>query len=310
MPSKSFAALKKSRKDNFSSLKKKVQDIKDGKKSYEDDRFWKLDVDRKTGNGYAIIRFLPSPDTEESPWAKYWDHGFKGDTGKWYIENSRTTFGDKDPVSEDNSRLWNSGDEENKELARKRKRRLRYVSNVLIVEDKANPENEGKVFLYRYGKKIHDMITSRVDPEFDDETPIDPFDLWEGANFKLRSTKVSGYPNYDKSTWEDQSPVAKTDDEIEEIWKQGYALSEFTDPANFKSYDELKAKFEEVVGYSLGSTGSSQTSEEPRKTRAQSTAEDVVADTDEDDQVPWSDDSTSETDADAELAEFEKLAGE
>ena len=216
------------------------------KKSYIDDRIWKPVMD-KTGNGFAIIRFLPAPKGEELPWAKLWNHAFQGPTGQWYIENSLTTIGQNDPVSEHNSALWNSGVESDKEIARKQKRKLQYYSNIYVVKDGANPENEGKVFLYRYGKKIFDKIMETMQPAFEDETPINPFDFWEGANFKLKLRKVDGYWNYDKSEFADPSALSKKDDELEEIWGKQYSLKEFTDNSNFKSYDELKKRLDVVL---------------------------------------------------------------
>ena len=216
------------------------------KKSYVDDRIWKPVMD-KTGNGFAIIRFLPAPKGEELPWAKLWNHAFQGPTGQWYIENSLTTIGQNDPVSEHNSALWNSGVESDKEIARKQKRKLQYYSNIYVVKDGANPENEGKVFLYRYGKKIFDKIMETMQPAFEDETPINPFDFWEGADFKLKLRKVDGYWNYDKSEFADPSALSKKDAELEEIWGKQYSLKEFTDNSNFKSYDELKKRLDVVL---------------------------------------------------------------
>ena len=216
------------------------------KKSYVDDRIWKPVMD-KTGNGFAIIRFLPAPKGEELPWAKLWNHAFQGPTGQWYIENSLTTIGQNDPVSEHNSALWNSGVESDKEIARKQKRKLQYYSNIYVVKDSANPENEGKVFLYRFGKKIFDKIMETMQPAFEDETPINPFDFWEGANFKLKLRKVDGYWNYDKSEFEAPSALSKKDAELEEIWGKQYSLKEFTDNSNFKSYDELKKRLDVVL---------------------------------------------------------------
>ena len=216
------------------------------KKSYVDDRIWKPVMD-KTGNGFAIIRFLPAPKGEELPWAKLWNHAFQGPTGQWYIENSLTTIGQNDPVSEHNSALWNSGVESDKEIARKQKRKLQYYSNIYVVKDSANPQNEGKVFLYRFGKKIFDKVMETMQPAFEDETPINPFDFWEGADFKLKLRKVDGYWNYDKSEFADPSALSKKDDELEEIWGKQYSLKEFTDNSNFKSYDELKKRLDVVL---------------------------------------------------------------
>tara|TARA_R110002020_G_scaffold136543_1_gene304435 strand:- start:248 stop:1156 length:909 start_codon:yes stop_codon:yes gene_type:complete len=216
------------------------------KKSYVDERLWKPVLD-KTGNGYAVIRFLPAVDGEDLPWAKVWNHAFQGPTGQWYIENSLTTLGNNDPVSELNSAYWNSGVESDKEIARRQKRKLQYFSNIYVVSDPKNPENEGKVFLFRFGKKIFDKCMEAMQPAFEDETPVNPFDFWEGANFKLKIRKVDGYWNYDKSEFEAPSPLFDNDDAIEEVWKQQYALNEFTAPSNFKSYDELKTRLDMVL---------------------------------------------------------------
>ena len=216
------------------------------KKSYVDERLWKPVLD-KTGNGYAVIRFLPAVKGEDLPGAKVWNHAFQGTTGQWYIENSLTTLGNNDPVSELNSAYWNSGVESDKEIARRQKRKLQYFSNIYVVSDPKNPENEGKVFLFRFGKKIFDKCMEAMQPAFEDETPVNPFDFWEGANFKLKIRKVDGYWNYDKSEFEAPSPLFDNDDAIEEVWKQQYALNEFTAPTNFKSYDELKTRLDMVL---------------------------------------------------------------
>jgi len=246
----SFANLK-SRSADISKLVSAAEAAGGGtqeKKSYGDDRFWQPEVD-KAGNGYAVIRFLPAGEGEDLPWAKYWSHGFKGPTGQWYIENSLTSIGQPDPVSEMNSELWNSGVEANKDLVRQRKRRLHYVSNIMVVEDPANPANNGKVFLYKYGKKIFDKMMDVMQPQFADETPVNPFDFWEGANFKLKIRNVEGYRNYDKSEFASPSQLAE-DDKLEGIYNTLYALKDFTDPKNYKSYDELKAKLVRVLGES------------------------------------------------------------
>mgnify|MGYP001360077089 FL=1 len=216
------------------------------KKSYVDERLWKPELD-KSGNGYAVIRFLPAPEGEELPWVKVWKHAFQGPTGKWFIENSLTTLNQKDPVSEYNSQLWNSGLESDKEIARKQKRKLEYYSNIYVVSDSKHPENEGKVFLFRYGKKIFDKMMAAMQPEFEDETPINPFDFWEGANFKLKIRKVDGYWNYDASSFETVSALKDNDDDLNAIWKTQYSLQEFLAPTNFKSYDELKKRLDDVL---------------------------------------------------------------
>ena len=216
------------------------------KKSYIDERLWKPALD-ESGNGYSVIRFLPSPEGEDLPWAKVWNHAFQGPTGQWYIENSLTTIGQKDPVSEYNSKLWNSGVESDKEIAGKQKRKLQYFSNILVVSDPKRQENVGKVFLFRYGKKIFDKIMEAMQPAFPDDTPINPFDFWEGADFKLKIRKVDGFWNYDKSEFAAASPIADDESKIETIWKSQYSLAEKLDASNFKSYDELSTRFHAVI---------------------------------------------------------------
>ena len=216
------------------------------KKSYVDERIWKPVMD-KSGNGFAVIRFLPAVKGEDLPWAKVWNHAFQGPTGQWYIENSLTTLGQNDPVSEMNSAYWNSGVESDKEIARRQKRKLQYFANILVIKDGANPQNEGKVFLYRFGKKIFDKCMEAMQPAFEDETPVNPFDFWEGADFKLKIRKVDGYWNYDKSEFDSPSPLFDDDEKLEEVWKKQYSLAEFTAPSNFKSYDELKTRLDTVL---------------------------------------------------------------
>jgi len=211
-----------------------------------DDRLWKPEVD-KAGNGYAVIRFLPAPEGEELPWAKLYTHAFQG-PGGWFIENSLTTLGQKDPVSEYNSQLWNSGLDADKEVARKQKRKLSYYSNIYVVKDPSNPANEGKVFLFKFGKKIFDKITAAMQPEFEDETPINPFDFWGGANFKLKIKKVAGYWNYDSSEFDRPGALLDDDDAMEAIWKQEYSLAELIAPDQFKSYEDLKKRLDYVLG--------------------------------------------------------------
>jgi hypothetical protein len=251
----SLANLKASRASEINKLVAAAEKVGGGQQqqSYEDNRMWKPEVD-KAGNGFAVIRFLPAPQGDDYPWARYWDHGFQG-PGGWYIEKSLTSIGGQDPVSELNSKLWNSGLESDKDIARKQKRRLHYVSNILVVSDPAHPENEGKVFLFQYGKKIYDKMMDVMQPQFQDETPVNPFDLWEGANFKLKIRNVEGYRNYDKSEFDKPTPVANGDEgELESIYNKCYSLKEFTDPKTYKSYDELKAKLERVLGGSAPRT--------------------------------------------------------
>ena len=214
-----------------------------------DDRLWKPEVD-KAGNGYAVIRFLPAPDGEDLPWAKLYTHAFQA-SGGWYIENSLTTLGQKDPVSEHNSQLWNSGVDSDKEVARKQKRKLSYYSNVYVVKDPSNPANEGKVFLFRYGKKIFDKITAAMQPEFEDEQAINPFDFWAGANFKIKIKKVAGYWNYDSSEFAAPAPLLDDDDAMETVWKNEYSLAELVAPDQFKSYEDLKKRLDYVLGLTV-----------------------------------------------------------
>jgi len=244
----SLADLRKSR-GGFDSLMKEVEKIANPQSesnNKNDDRYWQPEVD-KAGNGYAVIRFLAPPKGEELPWVRIWNHGFQGPTGKWYIENSLTTLGKQDPVSELNTELWNSGSEANKEVARKQKRKLTYITNILIVQDTKHPENEGKVFLYKFGKKIFDKIKDVAEPQFEDEKPLNPFDFWEGANFKLKIRNVESYRNYDKSEFDSPSPVSNDDSIIEAIWSKQHSLTAFLEPKNFKSYDDLKKKLTMVL---------------------------------------------------------------
>lgn len=264
----SFANLK-TRSTDISKLVQAAEAAGGGeKKSYGDDRFWQPTVD-KSGNGYAVIRFLPAAEGEDLPWVKYWDHGFKGPTGLWYIENSLTTIGQDDPVSEMNSRLWNSGRDEDKKIVRERKRRLHYVSNIMVISDPANPANDGKVFMYRYGKKIFDKLMDIMQPQFQDEQPVNPFDFWAGANFKLKIRKVEGYRNYDKSEFDGPSQLA-ADDKLESIYNSLNSLAEITDPKNFKPYAELKAKMNRVLGEegAMYSTAESVDLDEPAAPRS------------------------------------------
>lgn len=250
----SLSDLRKSR-GGFDNLMKEVDKISQpaGGERKEDDRLWQPTVD-KAGNGYAVIRFLPPPKGEELPWVRIWNHGFQGPTGKWYIENSLTTLGKPDPVSELNNELWNSGSEANKEIARKQKRRLAYVCNVLIVSDPGNPANEGKVKIYKFGKKIFDKIKDVMQPQFQDEEPMNPFDFWKGADFKIKIRQVEGYRNYDKSEFDKPKAVSEDDADIEAVWSQEHSLADFLDARHFKSYDELKKKLEQVLNATGAST--------------------------------------------------------
>ena len=258
----SFKDLQKNRMSTLQNLTKQVEKLSE-KPSYGDDRIWKCERD-KTGNGYAVIRFLPAPVNEDVPWVRIWTHGFKGQGG-WYIENSLTTpttanpGGTDDPVSKANTGLWNSGIESDKNIARERKRKLSYYSNILVLEDSMNAENEGKIFLFRYGKKIFEKIESVMNPEFKDETPMNPFDYWEGANFKLKIRQVDGYANYDKSEFDSAKPLLGGDDaKLEELWKTQHSLQEIIAPDKFKSYQELEARFNNVIGQIDHSDGTSE----------------------------------------------------
>ena len=244
----SFSNLKKqsSLGSLTSKLVKQVEKMNNAGGGGADERLWKPEMD-KTGNGYAVIRFLPAPDGEELPWAKLYSHAFQG-PGGWYIENSLTTIGQKDPLGEYNRELWNSGRDEDKDTVRKQKRKLSYYANIYVVQDKANPQNEGKVFLYKFGKKIFDKIMEAMQPEFEDETPINPFDFWTGANFKLKLKKVAGYWNYDSSEFDRPSPLLDDDDALEQIWKQQYSLEAETAPDKFKTYEQLENRLNMVLG--------------------------------------------------------------
>lgn len=250
----SFSELKRSASNSFEKLNQELTKLNSNQSNSRDERLWTCATD-KAGNGYAIIRFLPAPGGEDVPFVRLFTHGFKG-PGGWYIENSLTTIGQQDPIAELNTRLWNSGVESDKETVRKQKRQLNYYSNIYVVKDPANPANEGKVFLFRYGKKIFDKITDLMNPQFEDEKPVDPFNLWTGANFKLKIRKFEGYPNYDKSEFDSSGPLLDDDDKLEAIWKQEYSLKELLDTKNFRSYDELKRRLDRALGLTTGNAPS------------------------------------------------------
>lgn len=300
-----FNALKKSSSASLESLVKEAEKLTT-RESGSDDRFWSPAVD-KAGNGFAVIRFLPAPAGEDIPWARIYDHGFQG-PGGWYIENSRTTIGEADPVSEHNQLLWNSGIDSNKEIVSKGlpgykgalKRRLKYIANILVITDKANPENEGKQFLFRFGPKIFTKLQEAMKPQFEDEKPINPFDFWNGADFKLKIRQVEGYRNYDKSEFDKPSPIASSDAEIKAIWEKEYSLAEFTAPSNFKSYEELKTRLARVLGTS-GPQG--RQSEE----MAAPTERTVAAPASKEQSAPWEGD---DEDGDDSLSFFKKLAND
>lgn len=304
---------------SFKDLKKKSQDIskltqelekmnKGGAESYKDDRFWRPELD-KASNGYAVIRFLPPVENEEVPWVRTFNHGFKG-SGGWFIENCPTTIGKKCPICEANSELWNSGSETSKQLASQRKRKLTYIANILVVQDPKHPENEGKVFLFKFGKKIFDKIMEKLQPESSEYDPVEPlnvFDFWKGANFKLRVRSVAGYVNYDKSEFDSPSALlGGDDDKLENLWKKQHSLKAFTDPSEFKSYEELKSKFDSVNKGTSTKTSSAEEEE---------IEEDVpVAKTVKAKPAPKIPEKKASYDEDAEeenaLSYFEKLANE
>lgn len=301
-----FSNLKKQSSD-FSALLKKVDEL--NKPTYErdeTDNYWKPTAD-KAGNALAVIRFLPSPavDGDDAlPWVQYWDHGFQNKvTGKWYIEKSLTTLGQKDPLGEFNSQLWNSSSDDKgpeRTQARDQKRRLHYVANIYVVSDPQNKDNEGKVFLFKFGKKIFDKITKMMNPDLESEPKVNPFDLWKGANFKLKMTRQSGFPNYDESVFLPAGPLKDSDDEMEAIWKAEYSLKEIVDPKNFKTYEQLKARLDDVLG-----VGTRQAAARPAR------APNPITDGDD---VPWTtsgqvDRTTAvEEEEDEDLAMFKKLA--
>ena len=307
----SFAALKK--QSSLGNLTQKL--VKEVEKmsnttSGADDRLWKPELD-KTGNGFAVVRFLPAPDGEDLPWAKVYSHAFQG-PGGWYIENSLTTIGQKDPVGEYNRELWNTGSEANKEVVRKQKRKLSYYSNIYVVKDPADPANEGKVFLFKYGKKIFDKIMAAMQPEFEDETPINPFDFWQGANFKLKIRKVDGYWNYDKSEFDRVSPLLDDDDALESLWKKEHSLDEFVSPSAFKTYEQLEARLKSV----LGQKGSSSYNEDVEEEEVEARSFTPKFNRSEESQLPEElsqklnslSRSTVEEDDDDTLSYFQKLA--
>jgi len=303
----SFADLKRSRTSNLESLLKETQKINqpNSDQSGPDERFWKPTVD-KAGNGYAVIRFLPAPQNEELPWVRYWHHGFQGPAGQWYIENSLTTLGKKDPVTEYNNTLWNRGDQAGKDQARKQKRTLTYIANIYVVSDPGASQNEGKVFLFKFGKKIFDKLNEAMDPQFEDETPINPFDMWEGANFKMKIRNLEGYRNYDKSEFDTKAALLQDDDTLEGLWKTQFSLAEFVDTKNYKTYQELEARLNSVLGLDGASPKPQTTAADAddqialnRPQKAATAPKQQVAD-----------EPTMKVDDDDDLSFFEKLAEE
>tara|TARA_R110002020_G_scaffold64434_3_gene171026 strand:+ start:2299 stop:3180 length:882 start_codon:yes stop_codon:yes gene_type:complete len=256
----SFAQMKSNRQSNIDKITNEVSKLQSPATPQGDDGFWKPEVD-KSGNGHAIIRFLPAPEGEDVPFVRIWDHGFQG-PGGWFIEKSLTTLGQPDPVSEYNTTLWNSGVESNKDLARKYKRRLSFISNIYVIKDPMNPQNEGKVFKYKYGKKIFDKLNDMMNPEFDDEAAVNPFDLWEGASFRLKMRNVEGFRNYDKSEFDSPGPLLEDDAKMEEVWNKEVSLKGLVDPKEFKSYDELKTRLYRVLALDGGSQAPTATVEQ------------------------------------------------
>lgn len=295
MAATSFAALKKSSKSSLRDLVTAAEKVTARDELNTNENIWKPEVD-KAGNGYSVIRFLPAAPGEELPWVKVYNHGFQG-PGGWWIDECRTTIGEKCPVCEHNSMLWNSGVESNKDIVRKQKRRLNYYSNVLVVSDKANPQNEGRVFLYRYGAKIFEKMQNAMQPQFEDEDPMNPFDFWEGANFKLKIRRYEGYQNYDLSEFDKSSAVSDDDAKIEEIWNSQHPLSKFLDVSEFKSYEEQKTRLNRVLGLDGG----------PELSEVAPAPQPRVAAAKEEDSVPWSNDDEEDDDS---LSFFKKLAEE
>ena len=300
----SFATLKKNRQSELEKLTSELSKL-NAPINREQDDYWKPEVD-KSGNGMAIIRFLPAPEGEDVPFVRIWDHGFQG-PGGWFIEKSLTTVNQKCPVSEYNSMLWNNGTEADKTFVRqKTKRRLSYISNIYVVKDPANPENEGQVFLYKYGKRIFDKVNDLMSPEFDDEEPVNPFDLWEGTNFRLKIRKVEGYRNYDKSEFDSPSALSEDDEELEAIYNKEKSLQELVDAKNFKSYDELKAKLYRVLALDGGGTANTVTAdeltvEEPKAPKAVAPKVEPV------EAAPWSEEKEESSETPG-LSFFENLA--
>lgn len=306
-----FSKLKAQSKSSLEKLSQELSKMNQQVDNGKDDRFWYPNVD-KAGNGFAVIRFLPAPGDEAVPFIRMWDHGFKGPGGQWYIEKSLTTIGKPDPVSELNTKLWNMSSDDNspsRKQVRAQKRKLNYICNIYIVQDQANPENNGKVFLFKFGKKLFDKINEAMHPQFSDEQPLNPFDLWAGANFKLKIRNVEGYRNYDKSEFGPSAPLFDDDSQLEAVWKRQHSLQAFLAPENFKSYEELKAKLDKVLG--LTETGASTPAAARTAAANRKPAED-------EDDLPWQAPkqeraapapSSSSEDDDEDMAFFKKLAG-
>jgi len=299
-----FASLKSSSSQSITKLNSELEKLNPTQQSRAgDDRFWKPTVD-KAGNGYAVIRFLPASSGEDVPFVRVFSHGFQG-PGGWYIENSLTTINQKDPVGEMNQLLWNTGGDDGKEQARKQKRKLEFISNIYVVKDPSNPSNEGKVFLYKFGKKIWDKINLQMNPEFEDESPVNPFDFWQGADFKLKIRKVAGYRNYDSSEFDSAAALLDEDSQLEALWGKQYALQEFVDPKSFKSYDELNAKLNRVLG-KVAPTTTAEETVIPQQEETTSWTESVTGETES---APLSQSPQADSDDD-DIAFFKSLAEE
>lgn len=299
-----FESLKRNSKNSLSTLSEKLKNFNSTTQNNNDNRFWEPTLD-KAKNGYAVIRFLPAPPNEDMPFVRVWDHGFKGPSGKWYIEKSLTTIGAPDPVAEYNSKLWNISDDDEsptRKQARAQKRRLHFISNILVVKDPGNPENEGKVFLYKYGKKIFNMLNNLMSPPFEDDEAINPFDLWEGANFKLKVRDVEGYRNYDLSTFANPSPVSEDDEQLKEIWESEHSLKAFLEASNFKSYDELKIKLQQVLNLTGSDFNAGSKSAENDSIPESEIPNFKATPSKSEDDVPWTTD-----DEDEDMSYFEKL---
>ena len=293
-----FKDLKKTSSANIDQLITEMDKLSGGGKSYIDDRYWTLPLDEKTGNATALGRFLPVAKDNNIPWVSLFSHGFQG-PGGWQIENSLTTLGQPDPVSETNSELWNTGIDANKDIVRKRKRKQHFITNILVVSDPRNPKNEGKVFLYKFGKKIFQKIQDALKPEFETDKPIDVFDLWKGANFRLKVRKVEGYPNYDNSFFEAASPICEGDEaKMEMVWNSEYDLKEIVSPKNFKTYDELKTRMNRVLGNTAKAGPTAEAKQTIRESAPKVKAEDA----------PWAAPEASGDDEDDALAYFKGLA--
>lgn len=304
-----FSKLKsQSGKASFEKLTNELAKLNQSADGGKDNRMWYPAVD-KAGNGYAVIRFLPAPGDEEVPFVRVFEHGFKGPTGSWYIENSLTTIGKADPVSEMNSQLWNMSSDDNsatRKQARAQKRRLNYVCNIYVIQDQANPENNGKVFLFKFGKKLYVKLNDAMHPQFPGDVPMNPFDMWAGADFKLKIRNVDGYRNYEKSEFSAPAPMFEGDDErLEAIWKQEHSLQAFLAPSNFKTYEELKTKLNKVLGLNQNGSVAPAAARQAASQKSQ----------DEDD-LPWTPPKqersaaapTSADEDDEDMAFFKKLA--